>query len=790
MKRNITLLSLVVALALCAGARDQWTLDGKAYDVDTLIYPHPVGPGVEFAKYDLAAMPLKVSVMTLDLTNPYIELESWLGSNRSVGCETPVSVASRMRAAGREVVGVTNGDFYRTTPSDQVGVPTSGQVTNGQVMVAPTGRASFALDESHRPYIDRIDFKATYSHNGTTTTIGKMNNPENSGENRTILFTRAYGPSTYTCASGKLVMLAPQEQPFKWLHQGTEHCVVEQVINATGEALAIPDGKAYLWMQGNHVSIAEAMQPGDAVDVTLRTSLRQFPDRDIALKEMVGGSDHLIMRDGIFREDWAERHPRTCVGMSADSTRVFFVVIDGRWAESVGVTLKEAYGIFQALGAAHAVNLDGGGSSCMVVGDEVVNHPSDGSVRAVGNGFVLYATSPQDEAIGMLHFEPRCYNVSISARLRFGVWGYNRYGVLKTRDQQGCTFSCDPQVGHFTPDGTFIASPTPAVGKIYATLADTIVTEQTVSIVNASKRLRCDSVVIDELHPYPIQVLGVSGYNNDLVDPTIMQWTVADPGVCRIDEDCVLHAVADGRTTVTGTGENFDATLVVRVENAKGEVTTVENAPIDPDTWSVTQSGGKNRVVTALDNGLRITFTGSSSRNPYVRLSKRVQLWGLPQAIRLRVRPGDLSLGRVTFSTVQNTGSQILNYVEQPTIDGDELTYTLFTEQWCDATDQGIYPLGLVYINLAMDSPASGQDYTLDIPGIELIYDYEPQGGWHHPCDVNRDGVVDIADVNHVINAMLGNPASDETLAASDTTGNQVVDIADVNAVINIMLGK
>ena len=54
MKRNITLLSLVVALALCAGARDQWTLDGKAYDVDTLIYPHPVGPGVEFAKYETA----------------------------------------------------------------------------------------------------------------------------------------------------------------------------------------------------------------------------------------------------------------------------------------------------------------------------------------------------------------------------------------------------------------------------------------------------------------------------------------------------------------------------------------------------------------------------------------------------------------------------------------------------------------------------------------------------------------------------------------------------------------
>ena len=786
--RRYLLLLWVVTLAMWAGARDQWTLDGKTYDVDTLIYPHPVGPGVEFAKYDLPLMPLKVSVMTLDLTNPYIELESWLGSERSVGCETPTSVVARQRAAGREVVGATNGDFYRTSPSDQVGVPTSGQVTNGQVMVAPTGRASFALDENHRPYIDRIDFTASYTHAGATTAIGKMNNPENSGENRTILFTRAYGPSTYTCASGKLVLLAPQSEPFAWHHTGTEHCVVEQVIDATGGAIAIPDGKAYLWMQGSHVSKAQAMQPGDVVDIKFKVSLRQWPDREIAFKEMVGGSDHLIMRDGVFREDWAERHPRTCIGMSADSTRVFFVVIDGRWAESVGVTLKEAYGIFQALGAAHAVNLDGGGSSCMVVGDEVVNHPSDGSVRAVGNGFVLYATSPQDDDIGMLHFEPRCYNVSISAQLRFAVWGYNRYGVLKTRDQQGCTFSCDPQVGRFTPEGMFIASATPAVGKIYATLGDSIVTEQTVSIVNAIKMLRCDSVVIDRYHPYPIEVLGISGYNNDLVDPTIMQWTVDDPGVCRIDENCVLHAVADGRTTITGTGENFYDIMVVRVENPKDSVTTVENAPIDPATWSVTQSGGKNREVTALDNGVRITFTGSSSRNPYVRLSKRVQLWGLPRAIRVRVRPGDLSLGRATFSMSQNTGSQLLNYVEEPTVDGDELTYTLPTDQWCDASDQGIYPLGLVYINLAMASPTAGQTYTLDIPGIELLYDVP--GDSYHPCDVDHDGQVDIKDVNAVINAMLGKASSTDLQATCDVDGNGEIDISDVNAIINTMLGK
>ena len=52
--------------------------------------------------------------------------------------------------------------------------------------------------------------------------------------------------------------------------------------------------------------------------------------------------------------------------------------------------------------------------------------------------------------------------------------------------------------------------------------------------------------------------------------------------------------------------------------------------------------------------------------------------------------------------------------------------------------------------------------------------------------DVNQDGVVDIADVNIVINVMLGKESN--TLA--DLTGDGKTDISDVNTVINLMLGK
>ena len=54
--------------------------------------------------------------------------------------------------------------------------------------------------------------------------------------------------------------------------------------------------------------------------------------------------------------------------------------------------------------------------------------------------------------------------------------------------------------------------------------------------------------------------------------------------------------------------------------------------------------------------------------------------------------------------------------------------------------------------------------------------------------DVDFNGIVDIADVNAVINVMLGK--DDGSMLQADVTGDGMVDITDVNAVINVMLGK
>jgi exopolysaccharide biosynthesis protein len=95
------------------------------------------------------------------------------------------------------------------------------------------------------------------------------------------------------------------------------------------------------------------------------------------------------------------RHPRSAMGVTADRRRAWIVVVDGRQkGYSDGATLDELTDIFVSLGAAEALNLDGGGSSTLVVEDEagaavILNRPIHtgvpGRERPVANQILLVA---------------------------------------------------------------------------------------------------------------------------------------------------------------------------------------------------------------------------------------------------------------------------------------------------------------------------------------------------------------------------------------------------------------
>jgi exopolysaccharide biosynthesis protein len=92
------------------------------------------------------------------------------------------------------------------------------------------------------------------------------------------------------------------------------------------------------------------------------------------------------------------RAPRTAVGTRADGG-VVLVVVDGwRFADdrqsatpmNGGATIDELRSIMADLGVVNAINLDGGGSSVLVIDGAVVSHPSDKEgERAVGDAILL-----------------------------------------------------------------------------------------------------------------------------------------------------------------------------------------------------------------------------------------------------------------------------------------------------------------------------------------------------------------------------------------------------------------
>lgn len=89
----------------------------------------------------------------------------------------------------------------------------------------------------------------------------------------------------------------------------------------------------------------------------------------------------------------ANRQPRTVVGVSTDDAVLWMAVVDGRQpGYSEGMSLPEVAELLQALGVEEALNLDGGGSSVLLVRDRIVSRPSGlTGPRAVANALLLVA---------------------------------------------------------------------------------------------------------------------------------------------------------------------------------------------------------------------------------------------------------------------------------------------------------------------------------------------------------------------------------------------------------------
>lgn len=86
-----------------------------------------------------------------------------------------------------------------------------------------------------------------------------------------------------------------------------------------------------------------------------------------------------------------DKHPRTAMGYTKDN-QLIILVVEGRNPDAGGASLVQLATIMKDLGCVEALNLDGGGSSCMLVNGKETIKPSDkAGQRSVPAVFLIQA---------------------------------------------------------------------------------------------------------------------------------------------------------------------------------------------------------------------------------------------------------------------------------------------------------------------------------------------------------------------------------------------------------------
>lgn len=357
--------------------------------------------------------PWKLEVLTIDPKQFRGDLTSSFGPDLQDREKT-----SQLGAASGALAAVNGGFFTMDPNAGAPGDPAGAAVRDGKILSEPVGeRPSLVIGARTGTSVQRLRWE------GTVTAPGEARQLTLDGVNRVPGLIRNCGgagdtPTSLplhdvTCTDAdEIVAFTPEFGPTTPSGPG-----LEVALNARGAVTAVntsrgtevPAGGMTLQAIGTDV---EKLSVLAATGSRLKVDMDLVDENGRALKigattDVVNGGPMLVhngiknvtaARDGMVRGGdsnsfyygWVhKRNPRTIAGVDAQG-RTLLVTADGRQMTSLGLSIKEAADVAQSLGMIDALNLDGGGSTAMMVDGQVVNSPSDAAgERAVGDAFTL-----------------------------------------------------------------------------------------------------------------------------------------------------------------------------------------------------------------------------------------------------------------------------------------------------------------------------------------------------------------------------------------------------------------
>lgn len=385
-----------------------------------------IAPGLrltQFDRFDPAGW-IRGDTLSVDLTSKVLE-PTYL-SPGTVSARTPLSQQVTRTGA---VAGV-NGDFFDINAT---GAPEGVGISEGQLQTAPAAghNTTAAITDDGRAKLADIFLEASVRlPDGRSVPATNFNSPV-LGKDALGVYTPLWGASARATSVAGAARVAEAE-----VRDG----VVTQVRTQPADG-PIPAGSTLLLGREGGADTLSALKIGDHVGVSYA------PRSDAGkIAVAVGGSEALLKDGRLQPVDDTTLAPRTGVGLSADGKHLWLMTVDGRQADSRGMTEAELGRRLKALGADDAINLDGGGSSTLLARGEgeaapsVRNAPSDGGERLVPNGIGIKTVPGSGRLTG---FAPApAQNTKNATRVLSGL---SRVLVADGHDETGAAVSAHPR---------------------------------------------------------------------------------------------------------------------------------------------------------------------------------------------------------------------------------------------------------------------------------------------------------------------------------------------------------